>query len=279
MGLTYIQIGSWNIKHLGSQPTEDQRSQSVYALTDHIEMAGVDVLAIQEVYDTSFGSYRNEHLDQTCALLHEHTGYEWMYALLPNRDPEDNSQLCGYLWNNSLIQLDKAEAIPVDFKKGDLWLWDRRPHAVKFTTRNEIMGKQRSFVTVALHMKANTGGSKDREKRTLEAAELVKNVPWIIEKMEDESLILLGDTNILGSWEKAAELIVEAGFNDLNSEDSPTYAGGKAPFDRIFVRDGRVEFKYSRQYVLRSSNESAHLGYLSDHYLVKTSIKIYVDDN
>lgn len=279
LALTYIQLGTWNIKHLGSQPTEDQRSQSVYALTDHIEMAGIDVLAIQEVYDTSFGHFRNEHLEQTCSLLKEHTQFDWKYTILPNRKPDDNSQLCGYLWNNSLIELVAAEPIPVDFKKEGLYLWDRRPHAVKFETRNKILGEKRSFVTVGLHMKANTGGSKDRKKRELEAEELVKNIPWIVEKMKDESLILFGDTNILGSWEKAAEIFTEAGFLDLNAEDTPTYAGSTAPFDRIYLREGRKEFQYSRQYVLQSANKHAHLGYLSDHYLVKTSIKIYVDED
>ena len=49
MSLTYLQLGSWNIKHLGRQPTSHAQSQSVYALTDQIEMAGIDVLAVQEL--------------------------------------------------------------------------------------------------------------------------------------------------------------------------------------------------------------------------------------
>jgi len=127
-------------------------------------------------------------------------------------------------------------------------------------------------------MKANGADPRARKKRELEVEQLVKHIQWIIDEMEDESLILLGDTNILGSWERAIDTILDAGFYDLNSEDSPTYVGGKAPFDRIFVREDRPEFRYSRQYILRSANESAHLDYLSDHYLIKTSIKISIDE-
>lgn len=28
MALTYLQVGTWNIKHLGRQPTESEQSQS-----------------------------------------------------------------------------------------------------------------------------------------------------------------------------------------------------------------------------------------------------------
>ena len=61
--------------------------------------------------------------------------------------------------------------------------------------------------------------------------------------MDDESLILLGVTNILGSWESAIDEFSAAGLDDLNNEDTATYAGGQAPFDRIFVRADRPEFK------------------------------------
>lgn len=277
MPLTYIQIGSWNIKHLGRQPTSHEQSQSVFALTDHIEMAGIDVLALQEIYVTSSSGMRNEHLDRTCELLKEHTEQDWDYVILPNRDKTDTSQLCGFFWNTTVVDQVGAWEVPVKTKVGSDWLWDRKPHAVKFRTKHDIRGKQRSFVAVPLHMKANGKDKRAKKKRALEATELAAQVPWIIQQTEDESLILLGDANILGSWEKAVEIFEDAGFDDLNSEDAPTYAGSRAPFDRIFVRSDRDEFQFSRQYVIRSANETAHLDYLSDHYLVKTSMKVFKD--
>lgn len=280
MPLTYLQIGTWNIKHLGSQPTEDERSQSVFALTDHIEMAGIDLLALQEIYVTHTDDesrLRNEHLDQTCRLLKEHSEQEWDYLLLENRSSDDTSQLCGFLWNDTLIGHVQTLPVPVEHKVDGLWLWDRKPHAVKFATRAPILGHPRAFIAVPLHMKANGRDPDARKKRTLEAEQLARQVPWIVEELGDKSLVMLGDTNILGAWEAAVRAFEDAGLVDLNDEDAPTYAGGKAPFDRIFVMRNRPEFRYSRQYVLRSANETAHLGYLSDHYLVKTSIKIFVD--
>lgn len=280
MGLTYLQIGTWNIKHLGQQPTSDERSQSVFALTDHIEMAGVDVLALQELYVThrKEGERRNEHMDKCCTYLKEHTAAVWKYVILENRNAEDSSQLCGVLWNDSIVNLESRHAVPVDHQVGRDWLWDRKPHAVKFVTQDEILGKKRSFVLVPLHMKANGRDSGAKRKRRKEAEQLARKIDWIIEKTGDESLILLGDTNCLGAWEKAVDILEDAGFDDLNSEDAGTYASSKgAPFDRFFMRRGRPEFRYSRQYVLSSANASAHNRYLSDHFLAKTSVKIFVD--
>lgn len=279
MSLTYIQLGTWNIKHLGQQPTEHERSQSVFALADHIEMAGIDVLAVQEIYVThlSNGNDRNEHLDKTCDLLEEHTGTNWKYRIFKNRNPDDKSQLCGVIWNETLLELTQELPIPVEHSVGGDSLWDRKPHAVRFTTNEPILSKHRSFVIVPLHMKANGRDRGARRKRQKEAEQLVAHIPWVIEQMDDSSLILLGDTNILGSWEKSVEAIIDAGFDDLNAEDDATYAGSKAPFDRFFMKSDRPEFKYSRQYTLRSASASAHERFLSDHFMVKTSIKIYVD--
>lgn len=52
----------------------------------------------------------------------------------------------------------------------------------------------------------------------------------------------------------------------------------EAPFDRAFVALNRPEFRYTRQYVLRSSDLTAHDRFLSDHYMIKISVKDYVDD-
>jgi len=242
-------------------------------------MAGIDVLAIQELYVTYENDQgrRNEHLDKTCDLLKEHTEFDWKYILLANRNSDDTSQLCGYLWNDSIVNFVDMLPIPVKHTIDDLWLWDRKPHAVKFATKNPILGHKRKFICVCLHMKANGRDPDAKKKRALEAKELTEKLPEIVDTLGDDSVILLGDTNILGAWELAARIFEDAGFVDLNDEDAATYAGGNAPFDRIYVKRNRPEFKYSRQYVLRSANETSHLGYLSDHYLAKTSIKIYVD--
>jgi hypothetical protein len=46
----------------------------------------------------------------------------------------------------------------------------------------------------------------------------------------------------------------------------------------MIIAPDRPEFKYSRQYVLRSSDLFQHDRFLSDHYMIKMSVKDYVDD-
>lgn len=68
----------------------------------------------------------------------------------------------------------------------------------------------------------------------------------------------------------------------LEDDDAPTYGnymGRTTPFDRAFVRQGRPEFRYSRQYILHSNDVRAHDRFLSDHYMAKVPIKDYVDDH
>jgi hypothetical protein len=77
------------------------------------------------------------------------------------------------------------------------------------------------------------------------------------------------------------ETFLDHGFRDLNNNDSATYWSreyGESPFDRVFVAGERREFKYTRQYVLRSSDLAMHDRFLSDHYMIKVSVKDYVDD-
>ena len=86
--MSFLQIASWNIEHLSGQPRADRR-QSAYALCDHIEMAGIDVMALQEIYVTpadeevrlaenqpviqtrAHTDRRNSDLDIVCYLLEE----------------------------------------------------------------------------------------------------------------------------------------------------------------------------------------------------------------
>jgi hypothetical protein len=278
MAITYVQIGSWNVEHLSK---EGGRKESPYALADHIEMAGIQILAVQEVYDTSppGGERRNKELTKVCSLLKEHSGDDWRYELFPNRDPDDTSQLCGVLWNNSVVQKSPAYKIDVAHEADGHELWDRTPHAVKFTAPYGEATK--SIVLIPLHMKSNYGGAGPaKRRRRLEAIELASQLDAVREHFDDPSLILIGDTNVLDANEDAIAVYEDNGLIDLNATDAPTYPGyGGNPFDRAFVAADRPEFKYTRQYVLQSSDMSLHDKYLSDHYMIKISVKLYVDED
>ncbi len=68
----------------------------------------------------------------------------------------------------------------------------------------------------------------------------------------------------------------------VTEDDICTYVKGhNAPFDRIFVPRGedRKPFLYSRQYILCSASPLSRDRYLSDHYIIKTMVKIRRDDD
>ena len=159
MNKRYIHLGSWNIEHLSKR---GGREESAYALTEHIEMASLDVLALQEVYVThkEDGLLRNAELDMVMSLLKEHTADSWKYELFPNRDPDDESQLCGVIWNASVMDWLGTQKLEVSHRKDGYSLWDRVPHAVHFKYRQKT-----DFVVIPLHMKSNYGGASRAKGR------------------------------------------------------------------------------------------------------------------
>ncbi len=293
--MSFLQIGSLNIEHLSGASREDKK-QTAYAISEHIEMAGIDILALQEIYVTSTdddGKRRNSELDRICELLEEHLRVKWDYKLYPKRQANRKTQLVALLWNTSRVRKSDEMKIPVEHEKDGFPLWDRAPHAVKFSMLMDVWVKtdgvwkqqeeQKSIIVIPVHMKSNYGGpTKARRVRQHEAQTLVHNLPGVRETLKDESIVIIGDTNCLNAYEPAIETFVDAGFRDLNNNDSATYwskSYGESPFDRAFVAEGRNEFKYTRQYVLRSSDLNRHDRFISDHYMIKISVKTYLDDS
>jgi hypothetical protein len=305
--MSFLQIASWNIEHLSGQPRAE-RKQSAFALADHIEMSGIDVIALQEIYVTppneevrlsprqpvipsrAKTERRNSDLDIVCYLLEEHLEAPWSYIILPNREPGNKAQLCAVMWNTKRVNLDRALALDVSHKDGEDALWARKPHLLTFSSDQQTWRKteagewrkieeKRRFSLVPLHMKSNFGGvTKNRRVRAKEALTLcaaLKNAKF------DPTLILIGDTNILNNAEPAIETFLDYGLIDLNNNDTETYWSPQyngAPFDRALVAGGRPEFRYTRQYILKSSDLLAHDRLLSDHYMIKVSMKDYLDD-
>lgn len=309
--MSFLQIASWNIEHLSGSSRANRR-QSAYALADHIEMAGVDLVVLQEIYVTpeeeevrlfdnqpvietrASSQRRNSDLDAVCYLLEEHLDTPWRYVILPNRNAGDRSQLCAAMWNTRRLELTNIRALEVLHSDGGYSLWDRKPHVLSFRSEIEVWRRsasgewerqpeRRTIAVVPLHMKSNVGGvTQNRRVREREAKTLCDVLDALRAQGEiDPSLMLLGDTNILRNDEPALEVFVNRGFVDLNNNDSTTYWSrdfGESPFDRVFVAQGRPEFRYTRQYVLRSSDLLLHDRFLSDHYMIKVSVKDYVDD-
>ena len=289
----YIHIGSWNIEHFGRA---DDTPSNQYAIAEHIEMSGVNVLALQEMYvtDVSGTKLLNSFLDKAFQLIEDHTGHKWEYEIFPNRDPGDRSQLCGIAWDTTRVTKERetlriavshsaTEQHELATEALTLNLWDRAPHAIKFVAKPGTDDGVRltDFVIVPMHMKSNVGQRHVvMRTRFHEAVELIKQLPTIRDHFDEEHVILLGDTNCKQRNEDAIQAFINAGLEDLNEDDIPTYAiGNDAPFDRIFIprRSRDNDFRFSRQYILRSASPLAHDKYLSDHYMVKTSILVRKD--
>lgn len=290
----YVHIGSWNIEHFGKE--DDDNPDNQFAIAEHIESSGVAMLALQEIYVTDpivpGQPLTNRFLRAALDLIEEHTGERWEYEIFPNRDPTDQSQLCAVIWNSARVRKEgDTFAIPVahQFMTPDgrkLGMWDRRPHAVKFSAvpGQDIDVRLTDFVIIPIHMKSNVGQRHDViATRAQEARALVGALGQVSTAFGGEAdIVILGDTNCKARDEEAIQTFIQAKFADLNEDDVPTYASGQlAPFDRIFVPWGSVRraFQFSRQYVLRSASPLAHDRYLSDHYMVKTSIVVRRDDD
>lgn len=307
--MSFLQIASWNIEHLSGSPRA-QRKQSAFALADHIEMSGIDLIALQEVYITPEGeevrlseqqpiiesraieTKRNSDLDIVCYLLEEHLDDPWKYIILPNRLAGDKSQLCAVMWNTKRLNLENVRPLDVLHEDMGNKLWDRKPHLLSFTSEIEVwrraadgewsrLTEKRGLSLVPIHMKSNYGGvTQNRIVRAKEASTLCSAIDAVRGDI-DPTIILIGDTNILNNAEPAIETFIQKGFIDLNNMDGSTYWSTQfkeAPFDRAFIAANRPEFRYTRQYILRSSDLTAHDRFLSDHYMIKISIKDYIDD-
>jgi endonuclease I/endonuclease/exonuclease/phosphatase family metal-dependent hydrolase len=271
MGAGYLKVGSWNIENLG------QRQQNRHALAEHIQLADVDVLALQEIHDTNGAGapYANNRLQMALDLVNQVKGNDWEYELFPNQNPKNTARLCGVAWNKlAVTKVGDTFRVPLN-NQGNT-LWDRHPHAVKFAA---VESKKTDFVVIPLHMKSNIGGAAiTAARRAREAMALGVALPQVVTHFGDSDVILLGDTNCLNSKEEALQTYRSLGFRDLNQEDSQTFAGG-APFDHILVPDRQDEFDFSRQYVMRPANIKSHDSLISDHFLIVTSIRIMDDDD
>jgi endonuclease/exonuclease/phosphatase family metal-dependent hydrolase len=272
----YVKIGSWNIEHLGKRT----QGQNPKALAEYIFLAGVDVLALQEIYDTDGkpDTRTNGKLDQVFELLNKLPGQKWQYRLFANANKKDTSQLCGVAWNTARVTLvGEPFRIPVvdDDPNDEYRLWDRHPHAVKFSA-----GKGKTdFVVIPLHMKSNVDGVQfGKEQRKREAKALRDVLDKVRDHFKDKDIILIGDTNCLSASEEALQIFA-ADFIDLNAGDLSTFVTGKSPFDRILIPRGQPEFKFSQQYALVATNSQKHDQRLSDHFLILTVIQIDKDDD
>ena len=288
-----VRVGAWNIEHLGfpdsrSGPAEDI-AQDPADIADYIKASRVDVLALSEIGDDDgvASTRSNKTLTKAFELLKQQTGNEWKYVLFPKAVANEKTQLTGLAWNTKRARQEgSAYRIPVPRKVGPTSVWDRRPYAVKLS-----FGEGKSDVVfIPVHMKSNYDGVVvGRKRRLLEAQALIDDLDRVRGEFQDSDLMVLGDTNILKAEEGAAVAIEEAGFKDVNFLDLPTTWRGAAPFDRFYLSndpDDNKEFRYSRMDVFKEEylpgKQWEPVDFkkkLSDHFMVRTTIRVLDDDD
>jgi predicted extracellular nuclease len=189
-----IRVGAWNIEHLGEpnsrdfpmhRPTHGHGvAQNPVQIANAIQSMNLDVLALEEIYDTdsTADTKTNATLDAAFAHLNMTSGNNWSYELFANRIRSDTSQVCGLAWNAAKVEpVGRRLRIAVsDITTAEYAEWDRSPHAMKFTR-----GAGRTdFVVIAIHAKAG-GGADEKDQREEEAKSLLRELPEIQENFED----------------------------------------------------------------------------------------------
>lgn len=292
-----VRIGAWNIEWLGKP--EDRSgvgrdvAQDPNDLADAIIFSKVAALGVAEVVTRLPGRpVRSREIEAVIDAIERKTGDAWEYVLFPGR--ADRDQLTGVLWNTRVLaaKTPQGEAwsttdstpwmlpIPKQRSEKGSYLWNRPPHAMKFSTGDG----RTDFVLVMLHMKADYQGDFASHRRQ-EAEALVKALPEVRAKFKDSDIILTGDTNCTQQHEAALRVFENAGLTDLNADWKTTHWRGGAT-DRTIVPADQPEFAGSMFQIgsdaylkARGMTPQDFKQRYSDHYLIWTTVKVMPDDD
>lgn len=296
-GQSAIRIGAWNIEWLGNASDRSGAGRDVAQrpqdLADYIVASGVDVLGVCEIVTSIPGRpIRSREVEAVLEEIASRTKQRWAYVLFPGR--ADGDQLTGVLWNTSTVNavrpdntayrldVDAPWAVPIPRGRSSQGsgLWNRPPHAMMFSAG---AGKT-DVILIVVHMKADYEGDFSAH-RSEEAEALVRALPEVRKHFGDADVVIAGDTNCSAANERAIQVFAKAGFKDLNSSGQSTHWRGGA-MDRVLVPVDQPEFKTSGMDVLSESylrkrkwEPRDFKRFMSDHYLVESTIQIQPDDD
>ncbi len=291
-----LRIASWNIEWLGKPEDRSGAAKGIAQrpedMADYIRASDASIVAVEEIVTRQRGEpIRSPELEAAIAKLNS-SGQSWEYVLFPGRAEGD--QLTGVLWNRKAVTALNASGKPWDQTRDRPWalpipkarsaqgsaLWNRPPHAMKFSTGE---GKT-DIVVIVLHMKADYNGDFAAHRKE-EAAALVRALPEVRKAFQDDDVVIIGDTNCPQGPEPATRDIEAAGFVDLNARGLRTHWQG-GTMDRAFVPTGQPEFA-GRAFEVVSDGYLKPRGLsprdfkqrFSDHYMIVTSLAIQADDD
>ena len=291
-----LRIGAWNIEWLGKPEDRSGAAKGIAQdprdLADCINASNVAVLALEEIVAAPGRPLRSSEIEATIEVLSKKTSAKWDYVLFPGRAEGD--QLTGIMWNTGKVTAlnqagkpwqeftDEAWALPIPKARSASGsaLWNRPPHAVKFTTGDGLT----DFVTTVIHMKADYNGDFAAHRQE-EAAALVRALTAVRTKFKDEDIVILGDSNCVGEHEPAIIELEKADYFDLNARHTQTHWQG-GTMDRALVPTRQPEFE-AHQFEVMSDRYLRDSGLTprdykrrySDHYMVVMTLKIMKDDD
>ena len=299
-----VRVGAWNIEWLGFPEKRSSfgrdTPQKPSTVAKYIHDCGVDILALEEIgVDSLETPYSSSQLQAIFDAMKKDYGQTWEYLLFPKTEYDNGTedwrtrgQHCGVAWRTDKVTRNgDFYAVPVGKnEKFGIKFFERRANAVKFSLGS---GKT-DLVVVPVHLKSNRADDKEKDpnytakQRQAELTSFVSQLETLKTHFKDEDIVLLGDTNIMTGERKTSDILVDAGFIDLNSsDDGTTVAWGKskypsAPFDRSFVPKDQPEFKISAQKTHKPDDVEKmkdHRRQLSDHYLVSFDLTVMADDD
>lgn len=290
-------IGFWNIEWLGKPEDRSGLGQGVAQspddLAEVIMQSQSSVVGLAEVVSKLPGRpIRSREVEAIIDALRTRTGDQWAYTLNPGR--ADGDQLTGVMWNTRVVtaidssdqavQIGSVEAwpLPVPRRRSSQGsaLWNRPPHAMKFST-----GPGRTdFVLIVVHMKADYNGDFAAHRKE-EAEALVASLDDVRTRFKDLDIVVIGDTNCVSPQEPAAGVLAAAGYRDLNPGREQTHWRGGS-MDRAFVLADRPVFKAVEFDVVSEPKLDARRleprdfkRRLSDHYMVTMTFRSMPDDD
>jgi len=288
-----IIVGGWNVENLG-RPNQRENSgkgvpQQPEVIATYIRSSGVHVLALEEICAEKNGGTRqqNKTLDDVVKILSSDSRADWKYRLFRGPKSKAVTRLTGVMWNHEIVK-PVGDPIPLELP-ADSFRRKGKPTAIKFSAG----ARKTDFVIIPVHMKSNRrqkGESADESKKS-SAEQRAKEAKYIIEALDDlrrtfsdQDIVIIGDVNALSHSEEAVMIFVKAGFRDLNEQDLVTYISKKyptSPLDRAFVPSNQPEFYDSKMegYKPRNLSPEEFRQKLSDHYMIKFTVKVMDDDD
>ena len=284
-----ITVGSWNIEHLGNAESRSGIKKGIAQSPEDIALmireSRVDVLALQEIYDTDWSPEcrTNATLDRAFSILNKKQGAiegeKWRYVMLPNRDYKDTSQLVAMAWNEKTVKMVGSPLrLTINQPAGDATnYFDRHPSAVKFARTGQ---NKTDFVIIPVHLKATYGAPvQDTNQRIKESELLLAQIAAVKNHFSDRDIIVIGDFNTLKTDEKTIKNFLDNGFKDVGNNQA---THGNNAFDRAFVTtDQSPEFANSQMSVFTPQGiaNTDYLKRFSDHRMIRFLVQITNDDD